>query len=509
MTDQEMKDSYIEDNRYKTKYPLFILIIILMFNGFIFSQEKEKDKNKISFEPTESYKSKSDKKIPHPAKISPEGKYYYIKDGKESISCFKITKGKKDEKLWTYTTVDEIKEFNFDPKDSGRMYILTGKGLMKGDHLKGNFTYIEKFKTINNYVRAPEGEAMALIKGKDLIFKNSETDHVLRRISNAHNKKITFFVFISEERLITIGEDNIIKIWDTTRGKAIINRKIHPGHIQVFKLTFNKKYLLVGTSLPSDVKERSKLKIIDTKDLSIIAEIDYAADSIYNLLIFADNKFAAVVKYDDTFDIFNLENGYIMGPFRGKPYRILEFNQSEKTLTLETNKRKIKKFLIRRGIVMETSGPKFVGEKYTINTHTSPIMIKRGKVIKTVVLDFHMDDPPMSDAISSFFRNRISNYPGINLVERDEKNKIVEEQGLKKSGITSPEEAVKIGNALNVQKLIMGELSRNGSTLIATVFVFNVKNSIIEGGREVECKNFALENLPEIVDILLSILIER
>jgi hypothetical protein len=115
----------------------------------------------------------------------------------------------------------------------------------------------------------------------------------------------------------------------------------------------------------------------------------------------------------------------------------------------------------------------------------------------------------MAEAISYSFRNRISNYQYISVVDRDKVNKILNKQGLQSSGVNTPEMAAEIGKILNAKKLIMGKLSKLGSTLITTIRVVDVESAKIEGGREVECQNFALENVPEIIDILLEILIER
>ncbi len=88
-------------------------------------------------------------------------------------------------------------------------------------------------------------------------------------------------------------------------------------------------------------------------------------------------------------------------------------------------------------------------------------------------------------------------------------NKVLGEQGLQNSGVTTPEKAAEIGKILNAKKLVMGKLSKLGSTLITTIKVVDVETAKIVGGREVECQNYALENVPEIIDILLNILIEK
>ena len=100
-------------NKNKSRYLFLIIFMIMSLNGFVISEQGEngeKGKSKVDFEPGASSQSKLKKKIPPNAKISPNGKNYYMQDGKKSISCYKITNGEKDEKLWSETFEDNLKK---------------------------------------------------------------------------------------------------------------------------------------------------------------------------------------------------------------------------------------------------------------------------------------------------------------------------------------------------------------------------------------------------------------
>ena len=147
-----------------------------MFNGFIFSQEDKKDKSKINFKPGASHQSKSDKKkIPPYAIISPDGKHYYIKDGKKSLSCYKITDGEKDEKLWSKTFESKVEDFRIAPKSGDRIEVITKEGIWISDIFKGNFAYTGKIKEIDKITWSPSGKTYAGVNGKKLVFRNAET----------------------------------------------------------------------------------------------------------------------------------------------------------------------------------------------------------------------------------------------------------------------------------------------------------------------------------------------
>lgn len=512
-------------NKNKSRCLFLILFIIMSLNGFILSQQKQKDKSKIDFEQGASYQSKSTggkkrKTRPKGAAVSGNGKYYGVHDGYKVI-VFKISdKPKKDEQLWEFKSKYKIEGIRC---IGDRILVDTEKGTMRGDFIKENLSYIlYKGKKLKRYKNLPNGKNYAASEGKKgFIFGDEEAGHVPKSIKNAHSKKIKFYDFISKNLLLTIGGDNIIKVWNTNTYEMVKNTMIHPSKIQAAALTLDRKYLVIGTydsnvhlslslpARPTDVNESFKLKIIDTRDLSIIKEIKGIKSKILDISISGDNKAAAVLKADKTVDIWDLENSYIIKTFSEEPYIDAEFGPLGMTFLLVTETGKIQRY-ITQGIVVD-SRPQYVGERYKINTPTFPIIDRLQSGNTIAILDFSglLIDSKVAEAISYSFRNRISNYPYISVVERDEMNKILNEQGLQNSGVTTPEKAAEIGKILNAKKLIMGKLSKLGSTLITTIKIVDVESAKIDGGREVECQNYALENVPEIIDILLNILIEK
>lgn len=511
--------------RNKSRYLFLILLIIMSLNGFILSEIAKKDQSKIAFEPGASSQSKStggkkSKTPPKGAVVSGNGKYYGVHDGFKVI-VFRISdKAKKDELIWDFESTSKIDGIRC---IEDRILVDTEKGTMRGDFIKGNLSYILfKGKKLKHYKNLPNGKNYAASEGKKgFIFGDEEAGYVPKSIKNAHKKKIKFFDLISKNLLLTIGGDNIVKIWNTNTYEMVKNTMIHPSQIQAASLTYDRRYLILGTydsnvhlglslnASPNDVNESFKLKIIDARDLSIIKEIKGIKSNILDISISADNKAAAVLKADKTVDIWDLENGYILKTFSEEPYIDAEFGPLGMTFLLVTETGKIQRY-ITQGIVVD-SRPQYVGEKYKINTPTIPLINKLHSGVNLAILDFSglLIDSKVAETISYSFRNRISNYPYISVVERDEMNKILNEQGLQNSGVTTLEKAAEIGKILNVKKLIMGKLSKLGSTLITTIKVVDVETARIDGGREVECQNYALENVPEIIDILLSILIEK
>ncbi len=550
-------------------YLLLFLLITLFLNGIVFSQQGNKEKTQKEQDP-KSQKEKKEKtkqeQNPKAQKDQPDEDNreqkkdddqeekkgnppdYSINPIKNLDTSYtksypkgkiKFSPGYKYRVEWYdnrliiteeysgRTLVDKkfkfkINDVAVDKKTGDRIYVNGSDGCIYfSDINKDDYSIFSKGKNKpkGTMVLGPGGD-IAIATKDSLIFRNAKTGGISNNFKSPPHEIL--LDFLSEHRIITVGKDNMIRIWDKDTGREIMNRQIHPSHIQAATLSLDKRYLVIGTydfkitisafqsqARSTDLKERFKLKIIDTSNLSIIKEIDGTTAQIREISLSADNKFASVLKDDNTIDVWGLENGHIIQSFTGEPYRGAEFTDDGRYFYLITNTGQIQRW-ITQGIVVESPGPQYVGEKYKINTSKTPIITKSKSGITLAILDFSglLIDSQVAEAISYSFRNKISNYSYINVVERDEMGKILKEQGLQNSGVTSPEAAAQIGKVLNADKLIMGKLSRLGSTLITTIKVVDVESARIEGGREVECQNYALENVPEIIDILLSILIE-
>ena len=85
------------------------------------------------------------------------------------------------------------------------------------------------------------------------------------------------------------------------------------------------------------------------------------------------------------------------------------------------------------------------------------------------------------------------------MIEKEELNKILDEKAIKSilKGQPSWKLAAELKKIHDIQKLIMGDVSQLGSTLIISIKVVDTMNAKIEGGRIVKCPKFELEDIPE------------
>jgi WD40 repeat protein len=460
---------------------------------------------------TATYPVKADEII-----YSPDGKFFLVKACKE-LTLFE----ESGEKKWATSMANKINAVKFDGK-SKTIYMTTKKGIFVGETLKGSFALFTKEPKVQHISTSPNKPVFATSEGKTLIIGNQKTGDILKRIKKAHRKKIIFLDFISEKGLLSIGSDSVIKIWDTNKGREIISYKLHPYRIHAASLSLDKRILVLGTyDFKFDVrldrrkdlalKEKIKIVMIDVKKLTIVKEMEGATDYIASLSISADKKFAAVLKDDKTIDIWDLENGYIIRSFSEQNYHDIKFGPRGKTLLMAIKAGQIQRWDTKR-IVAASPRSRYMREKFVIKTSSKPLIKKKkNSDITIAVLDFSgsVIEPQIQESISSYFRDRLLSFPYIKIAARDRINNVLNEQGLQHSSVTSVEKAAQIGKLLNVRKLTMGKLHRIKSTLVVSITVVDVKNAKIEGRREIKWQNYALENLPEMIDRMFKILIEK
>ncbi len=104
-----------------------------------------------------------------------------------------------------------------------------------------------------------------------------------------------------------------------------------------------------------------------------------------------------------------------------------------------------------------------------------------GKKDTIAVIDFEGQNVSAMDAVvvTGFLRTALVNNAFFEVTDRNNMEKILGEQGLQQTGCTTEDCAVKIGNLLNVQKIVIGNLSKLGDTYYATANIVDVETGKI------------------------------
>ncbi len=133
-------------------------------------------------------------------------------------------------------------------------------------------------------------------------------------------------------------------------------------------------------------------------------------------------------------------------------------------------------------------------------------VIAKGK-ITLAVIDFEAKNVAResSEAVSDLLRTELFNTGRFEVIERQQIKKIFQEQKLQMSGMTETDKAAEIGRLLNVEKIMIGTLTKLGRTYIINTRIVDVQSGLMVLAEAVESTG-GEEQLPRsISELALSI----
>lgn len=92
-----------------------------------------------------------------------------------------------------------------------------------------------------------------------------------------------------------------------------------------------------------------------------------------------------------------------------------------------------------------------------------------------------------ADAVSDILSTELFNTNRFQVVERQAISKMLEEQKLQMAGITDMSKAAEIGKVLNVEKIMIGSVSKLGKTFIINTRLVNVETGALDLAQNVKC----------------------
>ncbi|HBU69069.1 MAG TPA: hypothetical protein DEE98_01655 [Elusimicrobia bacterium] len=151
------------------------------------------------------------------------------------------------------------------------------------------------------------------------------------------------------------------------------------------------------------------------------------------------------------------------------------------------------------------SGVSFSAENASEKEKTEAVKQEAAK-INLAVSDFEGRNVEAADAasVSDLMRTGFVNTGKFIVVNRGNMQQILQEQSLQASGITSEEYAAKIGKLLNVQKVVVGTVSKLGQNYYINASMVDVETSKIDTSKKIKAES--LENLAEKTETLAEIL---
>ncbi len=119
----------------------------------------------------------------------------------------------------------------------------------------------------------------------------------------------------------------------------------------------------------------------------------------------------------------------------------------------------------------------------------SPLLAQNNKM-RIAIMDFSAKGISVKDArtISELVRNDMINTSAYIVVERDQMNKILNEQGFQMSGCTDDSCAVEAGKLLSASKILVGSIIKLGDKIIITGRIVDVEKGTADFSEKVDAE---------------------
>lgn len=110
-----------------------------------------------------------------------------------------------------------------------------------------------------------------------------------------------------------------------------------------------------------------------------------------------------------------------------------------------------------------------------------------GQQMNVAIMELDAQNVSKGDAavISDLLRGELVKIHAVNVLERQNMEKILSEHAFQQTGCTSEECAVKLGKLLNVQRMVTGSLGKLGDAYYVTVRVVDIETGRVVGSDEI------------------------
>ncbi|MBN1782837.1 hypothetical protein JW948_16995 [bacterium] len=130
----------------------------------------------------------------------------------------------------------------------------------------------------------------------------------------------------------------------------------------------------------------------------------------------------------------------------------------------------------------------------------SPFILSAREKVALAVLDFEGKNVEQAnaEAVTDLLRTELFNTGSFRVIERQKIRQIIQEQNFQATGVTSTDKAVEIGRILNVQKIMVGTVTRLGSTYIINTRIVDVQSGAVVLAEAIERRG-GEEELPKAI----------
>ena len=332
------------------------------------------------------------------------------------------------------------------------------------------------------------------------------------RMDDGHKKSITGLAFVGRgETLVSMGLDRKVVYWDTKQQSILRSVQEPEEEVTSAASSPSGDLFILGTESarsaggdlnPANRKYTDLLKVYRTETAAPQKSIDLEGRMAAAISLSADCRYLGVAMRGlrgSSIGVYDVARGVsaVDQPVNGR-VMTFAFSRDGKYAVYGTEEGEW-------GVQTVTGvspRPSCVGDlrgtKFAITGPREPL-VKPTRRVRFAVMD--LDDngvgADVSRAITDQLSNRLALNPAVRLVERRRIGTILAEQNLQKSGRTEATSAVQLARIFNVQKMLLGSVSKLGTTMVITVQLVDVETANLDGSREIQCRSCEVEELSD------------
>ncbi len=467
--------------------------------------------------------------------ISPNGRFLAFGDGKGNITIWDIDAGRQIHQILSHHK--SVTALVFDRQNQRLISSGSDGSIRVWDLYSGNEEImIKEFRSpIHSLSLSPDDRFLAAAGKKKDIFVWEFPLAILKGKLKGHKKDVIAIAFsIGGDQLLSVGEDRQMVIWDVNtltpiRKTTIEARTIKGSGIDIKAAAFSFDRKFAGVGIQEHILAKGGRSMIFKYNLSFYnwetgAEIETLIGNRQDISFFAitpDKRYAITdnsTLQKKQLSFWNIQNGVIEQnyPIEGP---ITAITVSEDGRWLAVSYRNIRDKLKNHINIWQLSGIKGYerfatgqslpstekrgfGASINLTTPTEPL-IQYGQRRRLAVMSF--DNPGLEEDVARtaayLLESKLGNSPFVELVERNQIKKVLDELQYQQSGLTA-DNAVQVGQHLNAEYILIGSINKLGNLIIITTKLVNVETAQIEGTREVQCSNATIESISDMISTL-------
>jgi len=382
---------------------------------------------------------------------------------------------------------------------------------------------------------SPDDRFLAAAGKKDDVYLWEYPLGTLKGKLKGHKKDVLAVAFsIGGDQLLSVGEDRQMVVWDINklapvRKTAIEARTMKNSGIEVKSAAFSFDRKFAGIGIQEHILAKGGRSMIFKYNLSFYdwetgSEIETLIGNRQDITFFSitpDKQYAVTdnsTLQKKQLSFWNIQNGVIEQnyPIDG-PITALTVSEDGNWLAVgyQDANNKYQSFIniwelsgiegyerFASGKSLPSTEKRGFGASIKLNTPAEPL-IQYGQQRRLAVMSF--DSPGLEENVARtatyLLESKLGNSPLVELVERNQIQKVLDELQYQQSGLTA-DNAVQVGQHLNAEYMLIGSINKLGNLIIITSKLVNVETAQIEGTREVQCSNATIETISEMVSIL-------